>query len=53
MAHTKLLVLMSLSEAPGRELRTTVLAKETALSASRMTSLVDELQSRGLVNEAG
>ena len=45
------LTLMSLSEAPGRELRMTILAKETALSASRMTRLVDELQSRGLVTK--
>jgi DNA-binding MarR family transcriptional regulator len=41
--------LMALSEAPGRELRMTILANETALSASRMTRLVDELQARGLL----
>ena len=41
--------LMCLSEAPGRELRMTELASAAALSASRMTRLVDDLQSRGLV----
>ena len=41
--------LMCLSEAPRRELRMADLAKATALSASRMTRLVDDLQSRGLV----
>ena len=41
--------LMCLSEAPGRELRMTDLANAAALSASRMTRLVDDLQSRGLV----
>ena len=45
------LTLMSLSEAPGRELRMTDLANATALSASRMTRLVDELQARGLVTK--
>ena len=43
------LTLMSLSEAPGGELRMSDLADAAALSASRMTRLVDELQSRGLV----
>jgi DNA-binding MarR family transcriptional regulator len=41
--------LMCLSEAPGRELRMADLATAAALSASRMTRLVDELQRRGLV----
>ncbi len=41
--------LMCLSEASGRELRMADLAKAAALSASRMTRLVDDLQSRGLV----
>jgi DNA-binding MarR family transcriptional regulator len=45
------LTLMSLSEAPRGELRMTILANETALSASRMTRLVDELQARGLVTK--
>jgi DNA-binding MarR family transcriptional regulator len=45
------LTLMSLSEAPGRELRMTDLANATALSASRMTRLVDGLQARGLVTK--
>ena len=43
------LTLRSLSEAPGRELRMSDLADAAALSASRMTRLVVELQSRGLV----
>jgi DNA-binding MarR family transcriptional regulator len=43
--------LMCLSEAPRRELRMADLANAAALSASRMTRLVDELQSRGLVTK--
>jgi DNA-binding MarR family transcriptional regulator len=45
------MTLVSLSEAPGRELRMTDLANATALSASRITRLVDELQARGLVTK--
>src|SRR6478672_3688930 len=41
--------LMGLSEAPNRELRMAELANATSLSASRMTRLVDDLQSRGYV----
>jgi DNA-binding MarR family transcriptional regulator len=41
--------LMCLSEASGRELRMADLAHAAALSASRMTRLVDDLQGRGLV----
>jgi DNA-binding MarR family transcriptional regulator len=41
--------IMHLSEAPNRELRMADLASATDLSASRMTRLVDDLQSRGLV----
>src|SRR6476620_11243454 len=41
--------LMCLSEAPNRELRMTDLANAAALSPSRMTRLVDDLQARGLV----
>ena len=41
--------LMYLSEAADRELRMSDLADVTAMSASRMSRLVDELQSRGLV----
>ncbi len=41
--------IMHLSEAPNRELRMADLANATDLSASRMTRLVDDLQSRGLV----
>jgi DNA-binding MarR family transcriptional regulator len=40
--------LMCLSEASGRELRMADLAHAAALSASRMTRLVDDLQGRGL-----
>jgi DNA-binding MarR family transcriptional regulator len=43
--------IMHLSEAPNRELRMADLAKATDLSASRMTRLVDDLQSRGLVTK--
>jgi DNA-binding MarR family transcriptional regulator len=43
--------LMCLSEAPNRELRMTDLANAAALSASRMTRLVDDLQARGLVTK--
>jgi DNA-binding MarR family transcriptional regulator len=43
--------LMCLSEAPNRELRMADLASAAALSASRMTRLVDDLQSRGLVTK--
>lgn len=44
-------VLMNLSEAPDQELRMTDLAAATALSASRITRLVDDMQSRGLVTK--
>jgi DNA-binding MarR family transcriptional regulator len=43
--------LMCLSEAPDRELRMADLANAAALSASRMTRLVEDLQSRGLVTK--
>jgi DNA-binding MarR family transcriptional regulator len=43
--------LMCLSEAPSRQLRMADLANAAALSASRMTRLVDDLQSRGLVTK--
>jgi DNA-binding MarR family transcriptional regulator len=43
--------IMHLSEAPNRELRMADLANTTELSASRMTRLVDDLQSRGLVTK--
>jgi DNA-binding MarR family transcriptional regulator len=41
--------MMCLSEAPKRELRMADLAGAAALSPSRMTRLVDDLQTRGLV----
>jgi DNA-binding MarR family transcriptional regulator len=43
--------IMHLSEGPNRELRMADLATATDLSASRMTRLVDDLQSRGLVTK--
>jgi DNA-binding MarR family transcriptional regulator len=43
--------IMHLSEAPNRELRMAYLAKATDLSASRITRLVDDLQTRGLVTK--
>jgi DNA-binding MarR family transcriptional regulator len=43
--------IMHLSEAPNRELRMADLASATGLSASRMTRLVDGLQSSGLVTK--
>jgi DNA-binding MarR family transcriptional regulator len=43
--------IMHLSEAPNRELRMAELANATDLSASRMTRLVDNLQSRGFVTK--
>jgi DNA-binding MarR family transcriptional regulator len=43
--------LMCLSESPGRELRMADLANAAALSASRMTRLVNDLQARGLVTK--
>lgn len=43
--------LMCLSEAPNRELRMADLAAAAALSASRMTRLVGDLQDRGLVSK--
>ena len=45
------LTLLSLSDAPDGQLRMSDLAGATALSASRMTRLVDELQSLGLVTK--
>jgi DNA-binding MarR family transcriptional regulator len=41
--------LMHLSEAPNRELRITDLAAASALSVSRMSRLLDELQARQLI----
>jgi DNA-binding MarR family transcriptional regulator len=46
---TEYVVLMNLSEAENHELRMTDLASATALSASRITRVVDALQSRGQV----
>ena len=46
---TEYLVLMHLSEAPQRQLRMSELAERTALSASRITRVVDLMGGRGLV----
>ncbi|MET9088925.1 MarR family winged helix-turn-helix transcriptional regulator [Streptomyces sp. NPDC090075] len=46
---TEYVVLMNLSEAENQELRMAELASATALSASRITRVVDALQSRGQV----
>jgi DNA-binding MarR family transcriptional regulator len=43
--------MLHLSEAPNRELRMSELAVATGISASRMTRLVDDLQSRSLVTK--
>jgi DNA-binding MarR family transcriptional regulator len=51
LSSNEYIALMSLSEAPGRELRMSDLADATALSPSRITRLVDELQARGLVRK--
>jgi DNA-binding MarR family transcriptional regulator len=48
---TEYMTLISLSQARSRELRMTDLARATSLSASRMTRLIDELQSRGLATK--
>ena len=49
LTSNEYITLMSLSEAPKRELRMADLANATALSPSRMTRLVADLQSRGFV----
>lgn len=46
---TEYVVLMHLSEAPASRLRMTQLASATALSASRITRVVDRLLEQGLV----
>jgi DNA-binding MarR family transcriptional regulator len=51
LATTEMLVLVSLSSAPGRQLRMSQLAGVTALSASRVTRIVAELQKRGFVDK--
>ncbi|HWG15208.1 MAG TPA: MarR family winged helix-turn-helix transcriptional regulator, partial [Streptosporangiaceae bacterium] len=45
-------VLMNLSEAEGQGLRLSALAAAVALSLSRVSRLVDELQAQGLVTKA-
>ena len=48
---TEYLVLMHLSEAPGRRLRMSDLADRTALSPSRITRVVELMAGRGLVSK--
>jgi len=49
LTSNEYITLMSLSEAPNRELRMADLAHAAALSPSRITRLVEDLQSRGFV----
>ena len=49
---TKYLVLMTLSESPGRSLRMTDLAGRIAMSASRMTRVVAQLELDGLIDRS-
>jgi DNA-binding MarR family transcriptional regulator len=49
LTSNEYITLMSLSEAPNRELRMAELANASALSASRMTRLVEDLVARGFV----
>ena len=49
---THYIVMMSLSEAPGRRLRMSDLAARAALSPSRMSRIVQSLQARGLVSRS-
>ena len=51
LTASEYMMIMILSEAPNRELRMADLANATDLSASRMTRLVDDLQSRGFVTK--
>jgi DNA-binding MarR family transcriptional regulator len=51
MTASEYTTIMHLSESPNRQLRMADLASATELSASRMTRLVDDLQSRGLVSK--
>jgi DNA-binding MarR family transcriptional regulator len=51
LATTEMVVLVSLSNAPERQLRMSQLAEVTALSASRVTRIVAELQKRGFIDK--
>jgi DNA-binding MarR family transcriptional regulator len=51
VSGTEYLVLMHLSEAPVSELRMSDLAVRTALSASRITRVVDSMMAEGLVEK--
>ena len=49
MSASEYTTLMHLSEAPNRQMRISDLASATALSISRMSRQLDEMQARGLV----
>lgn len=51
LSLTEYAVLVNLSEAPDHEMRMADVAASTALSASRITRVVEQLQSRGLVDK--
>lgn len=51
LSGTEYAVLANLREAPGHGMRMAEVAAATALSASRITRVVDELRSRGLVRK--
>lgn len=51
LTESEYTTIMNLSEASNRELRMANLANATGLSPSRVTRLVDDLQSRGLVTK--
>jgi DNA-binding MarR family transcriptional regulator len=51
LTMTEMLVLISLVDAPKRQLRMSHLADVTALSASRVTRVVADLQRRGFVDK--
>jgi DNA-binding MarR family transcriptional regulator len=51
LTMTEMLVLISLVDAPKRQLRMSHLADVTALSASRVTRIVADLQRRGFVDK--
>lgn len=51
LTMTEMLVLISLIDAPKRQLRMSQLADVTALSASRVTRIIADLQRRGFVDK--
>jgi DNA-binding MarR family transcriptional regulator len=51
LTMTEMLVVISLADAPKRQLRMSQLAEVTALSASRVTRIVADLQHRGFLDK--